>query len=73
MEAEISTQPTVRSGVPRRLFLGRDVDVRVNPETRFALSPDGRRFIMVQPILAQGAGPRLVLVENWRPGSGPAR
>jgi Tol biopolymer transport system component len=73
MEATISTQPTVRSGVPRRLFLGRDIGVKVDQTTRFAISPDGRRFVMVQPILTQGAGPRLVLVEHWRPESGPAR
>ncbi len=73
MEAEISTQPTVRSGVPRRLFLGRDVGVKVDRETRFDISPDGRRFVMVQPIVTQGAGPRLLLVEHWRPESGPTR
>jgi len=70
MEAEITTQPTVRTGTPRRLFLAREAGLRLDAETRFDLSPDGRRFIMVRSLPIEGSGPRLVLVEGWRPERG---
>lgn len=54
-------------------FLARESGLRLDADTRFDISPDGRRFVMVRPVPTAGAGPRLVLVESWRPERGPAR
>ncbi len=67
MEVEVSTQPAVRTGTPRVLFHAREIGVRLDGDTHFDIAPDGRRFAMVRPIPTEGAGPRLVLVEGWRP------
>ena len=61
MEVSVTTRPTLRAGVPRRLFEF-DLAPGVASHPRFAVTPDGESFVMLQ---AQEPVPAIVVVQNW--------
>ncbi len=64
-QVEVVTEPAVRLGTPRTLFDAADVGVDVLGFTRFEVSRDGRRFLMVQELRKQDVTPALVLNYDW--------
>ena len=63
MAVEITTEPGFSAGTPRLLFEG---TYRASPSgfsVWYDVTPDGQRFLMVQPQL--GAGVQIHVVENW--------
>jgi serine/threonine protein kinase/Tol biopolymer transport system component len=60
MEVSVTTRPSFRVGAPRRLFEFAFAPSGGNP--RFAVTPDGTSFVMLQ---AQEPVPALVVVQNW--------
>jgi dipeptidyl aminopeptidase/acylaminoacyl peptidase len=60
MEVSVTTRPTLRLGVPRRLFEFDFAPGAAHP--RFAVTPDGESFVMLQ---AQEPVPAIVVVQNW--------
>ena len=51
----------------------REAGLTLDGNTRFDVARDGRRFLMVRPIATEGAGPRLMLVEQWQAERGAGR
>ena len=65
MSMDIASQPSFAAGTPRMLFEGRYEHAAV-PSTDYAVSPDGRRFLMLKPLDQQEAAPnQIVVVQNW--------
>jgi hypothetical protein len=60
MEVSVTMCPSFRVGAPRRLFEFAFAPSGGNP--RFAVTPDGTSFVMLQ---AQEPVPALVVVQNW--------
>ena len=61
--SDVTPGPTFVSGVPRRLF-PLDGYRSARNRQQYDVSPDGRRFIMIQS-LADTAQSEVVYVENW--------
>jgi Tol biopolymer transport system component len=62
---EIATEPTVRLGTPSALFDAAEVGVDVLGYTRFEVSRDASRFLMVQELRTHDVAPSLVLNYDW--------
>ena len=59
MAVDVQTTPAFRVGAPRLLFEG-------HYSAGYDVSPDGKRFLMLKPPVAQSAGPaQLHVVVNW--------
>ncbi len=56
--------PTFTAGPPRPLHEGRYL-ITVTSNTSYAITPDGTRFLRIQPLTQQPAITRLELVLNW--------
>ena len=60
---EISTGETFTAGRPKQLFRDPNL-VYENPTPNYDVSPDGERFVLVEPI--EGGEPgKMVIVQNW--------
>ncbi len=64
MAVDVRTQPAFSVGAPRLLFEGRYVP-SVNSVSGFDVSPDGRRFLRVQPIEPDPPANQINVVMNW--------
>ena len=65
MEVDVALTPAVRLGTPRLLFNAKKAGLEMNESTRFDVSRDGKRLLMVKSLAPEGDRPRLVLVDNW--------
>jgi len=61
----VVTTPTLQLGTPRTLFDAQEVGVDVVGNTRFEISRDGKRFLMVQELLDQSVAPAMVINYDW--------
>ncbi len=64
-QVDVVTGSTVQLGTPGALFDTAEVGVDVLGFTRFEVSRDGRRFLMVKELREQHVTPSLVLSYNW--------
>ena len=64
MAVAMTTQPTFSAAAPRQLFQGHDVPTLTN-STGYDVSPDGQRFLMVEPVEAQAPVTEVEIVMNW--------
>jgi eukaryotic-like serine/threonine-protein kinase len=62
MAVDVATKPTFVLGNPRMLFAGQYVPASV-PITNYDVSPDGQKFLMVEP--EQRAITQINIVQNW--------
>jgi Tol biopolymer transport system component len=58
MAVDVKTGPVFAAGTPRLLFEGQF-------SSRYDISPDGRRFLMIQPVEPPQPATRIELVLNW--------
>jgi len=62
MAVDIKAEPEIESGVPRMLF---DTELNVDQfYTQYALTPDGRRFLLLKP-LTEAVSTPITIVFNW--------
>ena len=64
MVVDITTRPAFQAGTPRLLFEGRFVP-SPNGVTGYSISPDGRRFLMVQAVQPEPPATVLHLIRGW--------
>jgi len=64
MVAEIKTQPAFTAARPRQLFEG-GYEGPVSSRANFDISPDGRRFLMLQAAGRREASAEIKIVTNW--------
>ena len=64
MAVEITTQPSFQAGTPRLVFEGSYVRHGGTPETNFAVTPDGQRFLMLKAVEQQPQS-EIRVVLNW--------
>ena len=70
MAVEVWTDPVLTVGPPTELFAGNGPGGG-SPRARYAVTPDGQRFLMSAGRLASGdsgaggRGPKVVVVQNW--------
>ena len=64
MAVDIATQPTLSSGSPRLLFEGR-YEPSPTGSSGYDVSPDGQRFLRIQPIQAERPATQINVVLNW--------
>ncbi len=64
-QVDVLTGSAVRLGTPRPLFDAAKVGVDVLGESRFEVSRDGQRFLMVKEMREQHVTPALVLTYDW--------
>ena len=64
MAVEIATRPVFAAGKPKELFAG---DYMLIPASsrNYDVSPDGQRFLMIQPSARLAAPREIVVVLNW--------
>jgi serine/threonine-protein kinase len=64
---EIQTEPTFAASTPRRLFGvgGLGLVLGAGAGRMYDVAPDGRRFLMVRPVTAEGAPLEVIIVENF--------
>jgi len=65
MQVDVMTKPTLQLGNPRSLFDAAEVGVDVTGHSRFDVSRDGKRFLMVQELRDTQATPGLVINYDW--------
>ncbi len=61
LAVEVKAQPALAVGKPRVLFEG---DFRLSHHD-YGIMPDGRHFIMIQPVGGKGTPAELRVVVNW--------
>jgi len=65
MAADITTGAGINSGIPRELFdTGLIVNQAVNEGGQYAVTSDGRRFLLLKP-LAEATSTPITVVLNW--------
>jgi serine/threonine-protein kinase len=64
MVVDITTKPTFKAGLPRVLVRGRYM-FNSNPAAGYDVSPDGRRFLRVQPLHPDPPTNQINVVLNW--------
>jgi hypothetical protein len=64
MAVEVSTQPNFSAGNPRVLFETSDTQSEGYGMT-YDVSPDGQRFLMIQPIEEEAPPTQINVVLNW--------
>jgi len=64
-QVDVVTEPSVQLGTPRTLFDAAELGLDVLGHTRFEVSRDGRRFVMVRELRDQSVPPTLVLSYDW--------
>jgi dipeptidyl aminopeptidase/acylaminoacyl peptidase len=65
MAVEIHTQPTFTAGTPQLLFTGR-YQSSPNGVAAYDVSPDGKRFLKIQPTSSEQATSQINVVINWQ-------
>jgi eukaryotic-like serine/threonine-protein kinase len=71
MAVSIKTEPTFSVGKPEKLFSGTYVTAASGDVPPWAISPDGKRFLMLKPAQPAGKAPaseaprRITIVVNW--------
>jgi hypothetical protein len=70
LAVSVTTQPTLRVGVPKEVLTGRFGvnNAGLAPRPLYDVTPDGRRFLTLQDVAddsAKRSEPRLVVVQNW--------
>jgi hypothetical protein len=74
MAVPVATSPALTLGAPRELFrgsgfLGGALRTRGSPRARYAVTPDGKRFLMSASLLKSGdaasARQTILVVQNW--------
>ena len=66
MAVEIKTQPSLIRGKPRLIFQGYAVNDTVGAlAPNYDVSPDGQKFLMLQPNLQPAASTQIIVVHNW--------
>jgi dipeptidyl aminopeptidase/acylaminoacyl peptidase len=64
MAAEIKTQPSFAASKPRLLFEG-PYEGAISSRANYDISPDGRRFLMVEAGAPKDAAAEVKIVPNW--------
>jgi hypothetical protein len=64
MAVEITTTPMLKAGMPRVLVEGRYM-YNSNQAEGYDVSPDGQRFLRVQPLHSDPPSNQINLVLNW--------
>jgi len=64
MVADIKTTPTFAAATPRVLF-GGNYEGPLSSRANFDISPDGRRFLMLQASGQREAPGEIKIVPNW--------
>lgn len=72
MAVPVETRAGFRAGLPRRLFAGEQTRVLLDPVragsppflSRYDVTPDGQRFVVVQSV-GEGAPLTITVVQNW--------
>jgi Tol biopolymer transport system component len=62
MAADVRSGPRFVHGIPKPLF-----ETRLQPNMRFDVSPDGKRFLLIEP-LEHTTNPPMTVVVNWHVG-----
>ena len=65
MEVQVSTGLPIQLGTPRPLFTLSWLDPDAWWANRYAISPDGERFLFAKNLTQEGEEARIVLVRNW--------
>ena len=69
LAVSVTTQPTLRVGVPKEVLTGRFSinNAGLAPRPLYDVAPDGSRFLTLQDAddAAKRSEPRLVVVQNW--------
>jgi hypothetical protein len=67
MRVGVAPGPTFTATAPTKLFEGRYGAAPNQAGRTYDISPDGKRFLMIKPIVDPTAPPAsLVVVQNWR-------
>jgi dipeptidyl aminopeptidase/acylaminoacyl peptidase len=64
MAVEVRTQPAFSAGTPQLLFTGR-YEISPNGTADYDVSPDGKRFLKIQPTSSEQATTQINVVINW--------
>jgi serine/threonine protein kinase/Tol biopolymer transport system component len=64
MAVEVTTRPAFSAGSPRPLFAGQYLHSPQRPAD-YDVTPDGQRFLMVQPGLQEASAQQINVVLNW--------
>jgi len=64
MAVDVETQPMFRAGTPHLLFTGR-YQPSPNGVSGYDVSPDGKRFLKIQPTSPEQAESQINIVINW--------
>jgi Tol biopolymer transport system component len=64
LAVDITTEPVLSAGKPRVLFEGRYEPEYVAVPRRYDITPDGQRFLMIQPV-GETQSRRIHVVQNW--------
>ena len=66
MAVEVTTEPTFSAGTPAMLFEGNFFPAEAVNRADFDVTPDGRRFLMVQQGAQDSPAPQQInIVLNW--------
>ena len=65
MVVEVATEPTFSAGTPRVLSEGDYLGAGIQGLAQYDVSPDGQRFVMIQPIEGEGGLSQIQVVLNW--------
>jgi len=64
-QVDVTLEPSPRLGTPRTLFDATEAGLDVSGYTRYDVSSDGRRLLMVRDVGAAGAAPGIVVNYDW--------
>jgi len=65
MVVDVTTQPTFAAGSPKVLFEGQYWTPGPQSLAQYDVSPDGQRFLMIQPVEREGGPGQIHVVLNW--------
>jgi len=65
MAVEVKTRPTFSTGTPSLLFAGQYLHQSPVGRADYDITPDGRRFLMVQPHTHEPSAKQINVVLNW--------
>jgi hypothetical protein len=71
MAVAVETKSAFRLGTPRPLFRNVNIGLAVGEGTPWDISPDGKRFLMIKPLISLAAAPapagsrKINIVINW--------
>jgi len=65
MAARVSTDPTLSLGLPQKLFSSKGLVLAANHVLTYDVTPDGERFVLVEPVEGKAPDPVIRVVLNW--------